>query len=172
MESMIRMHSSSFSPVTLAMTGSIHHAHLRVSLFKRPASGHVPEGLQDFWLARPPEGLPVMEVQLGFHGGSTRMQGHFGLFRGACGCHAGTVPGSSWKMLSSLPDDGAPRAAPAARVQARTLIPLGPVIIVSAGQVPGFSHAARRRCRRSPAEMPPRAPRFVLAWTGDTPPIR
>ena len=104
-----------------------------------------------------------MGVQLGFE----VISGRFAGLRPS----GGNVRGSGWNMLSSLPDEGTPSAGAAARSWRAALVPLPrDCRFCRSGACIGRTSGRCRRC--SLAGMPGRAPRLVLAWTGDGPPIR
>ena len=88
-----------------------------------------------------------------------------------CGRQAGTFrdPAGTWCLACRTRERRAPvqPRGPGAQLLSRS-----PAIVVSAGQMACIGRTSGRCRRCSLAGMPDRAPRLVLPWAGDGPPIR
>ena len=83
-----------------------------------------------------PELRSLMGVQLGFMGFNSDARSFWAVSWGLRPVRR-ELPGTSWKTLSSLPDDGAPYAGTATWSR-RAALSCSPLIVVSAGQMLGL----------------------------------
>jgi len=117
-----------------------------------------------------PELRSLMGVQLGFMGVQLGCKVILAVSWGLRAVRR-ELPGTSWKTLSSLPDDGAPHAGTATWSR-RAALSCSPFDRRFRRSDARSSLMLRQLRRCSLVEMPGRAPRFVLSWTGDRSPFR